>query len=65
MQDIRACTVCAPVLPHAPWPVVVASADSRILIIGQAPGARVHASSSHDSPRGRNNLKHIIKRLAE
>lgn len=44
LRDIRACTVCAPVLPHAPRPVVVASADSRILIIGQAPGARVHAS---------------------
>ncbi|AJZ62047.1 uracil DNA glycosylase superfamily protein [Paraburkholderia fungorum] len=44
LLDIRACTVCAPVLPHAPRPIVVASADSRILIIGQAPGARVHAS---------------------
>jgi uracil-DNA glycosylase len=44
LRDIRACTVCAPVLPHAPRPVVVASADARILIIGQAPGARVHAS---------------------
>ncbi|CAE6850302.1 hypothetical protein R75483_07564 [Paraburkholderia domus] len=44
LQDIRACTICAPVLPHAPRPVVVASTDSRILIIGQAPGARVHAS---------------------
>ena len=43
LLDIRACTVCAPVLPHAPRPIVVASADSRILIIGQAPGARVHA----------------------
>jgi uracil-DNA glycosylase len=44
LQDIRACTVCASVLPHAPRPIVVASADSRVLIIGQAPGARVHAS---------------------
>ena len=44
LHDIRACTVCAPMLPHAPRPVVVASAESRILIIGQAPGARVHAS---------------------
>lgn len=44
LRDIRACTICAPMLPHAPRPVVVASADARILIIGQAPGARVHAS---------------------
>ncbi|WP_341317351.1 uracil-DNA glycosylase family protein [Paraburkholderia sp. IMGN_8] len=44
LREIRACTICAPMLPHAPRPVVAASADSRILIIGQAPGARVHAS---------------------
>jgi uracil-DNA glycosylase len=44
LRDIRACTICAPVLPHAPRPVLAASEHSRILIIGQAPGARVHAS---------------------
>jgi uracil-DNA glycosylase len=44
LREIRACTVCAPVLPHAPRPVVAASAQARVLIIGQAPGARVHAS---------------------
>jgi uracil-DNA glycosylase len=44
LRDIRACTICAPFLPHAPRPVVAASEQSRILIIGQAPGARVHAS---------------------
>jgi uracil-DNA glycosylase len=44
LRDIRACTVCAPCLPHAPRPVLAASENSRILIIGQAPGARVHAS---------------------
>lgn len=44
LEDIRACTICAPVLPHTPRPIVRASAASRILIIGQAPGARVHAS---------------------
>ena len=44
LSDIRACTICAPVLPHAPRPVLAASERARILIIGQAPGARVHAS---------------------
>ncbi|WP_233838160.1 uracil-DNA glycosylase family protein [Paraburkholderia sp. ZP32-5] len=44
LKDIRACTLCAPMLPHAPRPVLAASEQSRILIIGQAPGARVHAS---------------------
>lgn len=46
---ISACRICVespsgPVLPHAPRPVVVASREARILIAGQAPGARVHAS---------------------
>jgi uracil-DNA glycosylase len=44
LHDIRSCTLCAPMLPHAPRPVLAASARARILIIGQAPGARVHAS---------------------
>jgi len=44
LRDIRSCTLCAPTLPHAPRPVLAASERARILIIGQAPGARVHAS---------------------
>jgi uracil-DNA glycosylase len=44
IRDIRACTICAPVLPHAPRPVLAASATATVLIVGQAPGARVHAS---------------------
>lgn len=44
LRDIRACTICASVLPHPPRPVVAASETAGILIIGQAPGARVHAS---------------------
>ncbi|MFM0285874.1 uracil-DNA glycosylase family protein [Paraburkholderia megapolitana] len=44
LREIRACTVCAAHLPHGPRPVVRASTKARILIVGQAPGARVHAS---------------------
>ncbi|MEQ5841254.1 uracil-DNA glycosylase family protein [Paraburkholderia acidicola] len=44
LREIRACTVCAKHLPHGPRPVVRASTKARILIVGQAPGARVHAS---------------------
>ena len=44
IDEIRACTFCAPHLPAGPRPIVQFSATSRILIIGQAPGARVHAS---------------------
>lgn len=44
LRDIRACTICAPFLPHGCRPVVAASEHARVLIIGQAPGAKVHAS---------------------
>jgi uracil-DNA glycosylase len=44
LRDIRACTLCAAQLPSGPRPIVQAGADARLLIVGQAPGARVHAS---------------------
>ena len=43
-REIAACTLCAAHLPLGPRPVVQFSPRSRILIIGQAPGTRVHAS---------------------
>ncbi|EIF44625.1 hypothetical protein DOK_02901 [gamma proteobacterium BDW918] len=42
LTDIRACTVCAEYLPLGARPVVVANSAAKILIIGQAPGTRVH-----------------------
>lgn len=43
-REIAACTACAEHLPLGPRPVVQFSPASRILIIGQAPGTKVHAS---------------------
>jgi uracil-DNA glycosylase len=48
-DEVRACRLCrdAPIgrpLPHEPRPVVRMSATARILVAGQAPGVRVHAS---------------------
>ncbi len=42
LARVRACTVCAQSLPHAPRPVVRGSPTARLLIVGQAPGRRVH-----------------------
>ena len=42
--EIAACTVCAPHLAAGPRPIVQFGATARILIIGQAPGSKVHAS---------------------
>lgn len=44
LNEIRACQVCAGHLPHAPRPVLSADKGARLLIIGQAPGRRVHES---------------------
>ena len=44
LAEARACRVCAAALAHGPRPVLQASVESRVLIIGQAPGSKVHAS---------------------
>ncbi|MCK0100335.1 uracil-DNA glycosylase family protein [Qipengyuania sp. S6317L1] len=43
-DEIKACTLCAEHLPLGPRPIVQFSSNSRILIIGQAPGTKVHTS---------------------
>ncbi|HRD78722.1 MAG TPA: uracil-DNA glycosylase family protein, partial [Hyphomicrobiaceae bacterium] len=48
-REARACRLCVEAphgepLPHAPRPVLRVSATARLLICGQAPGTRVHAS---------------------
>ncbi len=42
LAEIRACTVCAAHLPAGPRPIVQFSGTSSLVIIGQAPGLRVH-----------------------
>ncbi|MFS8063287.1 MAG: uracil-DNA glycosylase family protein [Luteimonas sp.] len=44
LREIRACRLCEAHLPLGPNPVLRAGADARLLIVGQAPGTRVHAS---------------------
>ncbi len=44
LTEIRACTLCAEHLPLGPRPVLRASPTARIMIVGQAPGTRVHDS---------------------
>ena len=44
LREVRACTACAAHLPLGPRPVVQLGAGARILIVGQAPGLKVHKS---------------------
>ncbi len=40
--DVRACRVCADVLPLGPRPILSVSRTARLLIASQAPGTRAH-----------------------
>ncbi|HAS6377379.1 TPA: uracil-DNA glycosylase family protein [Vibrio vulnificus] len=45
LTQIRACQMCASALPLGANPVVQAHSEAKILIIGQAPGTKVHHTS--------------------
>ena len=44
LAEIRNCEVCASQLPLGPNPVLTAAKNSKIIIIGHAPGTKVHKS---------------------
>ncbi len=44
LEEVRACRLCEAQLPLGPRPVLRADARARVLIVGQAPGTRVHAT---------------------
>ena len=44
LEEIRGCRACETALGFAPRPIVQAGRGARILIVGQAPGSKVHAS---------------------
>jgi uracil-DNA glycosylase len=44
LARVRACRLCEKHLPLGPKPILRAAASARVLIVGQAPGTRVHAT---------------------
>ena len=53
LTEIGSCTICSDHLPLGPRPVVSAHPNSRIAIIGQAPGTKVHRTGvPWDDPSG-------------
>ncbi|MEM7294051.1 MAG: uracil-DNA glycosylase family protein [Pseudomonadota bacterium] len=53
LSEVRACTHCAEHLPLGPRPVLRAKRGAKVLLVGQAPGTRVHASGiPWDDPSG-------------
>ncbi|MDO6601540.1 uracil-DNA glycosylase family protein [Arenibacter palladensis] len=54
LSEIRSCQVCKSQLPLGPRPVVAAHPNARIVIIGQAPGTKVHQTGiPWDDPSGK------------
>lgn len=60
LKEVRGCTICAPHLPLGPNPVLRATASSRLLIVGQAPGTKVHASGVPWADASGNRLRHWL-----
>lgn len=57
LAEISSCQVCAAHLPFEPRPVLRASKEVRLLIIGQAPGSRVHKSGVPWQDQSGDNLR--------
>ena len=57
LKEARACRVCAAHLPLGPRPVVRMKPGARLLIIGQAPGTKVHESGIPWNDRSGDRLR--------
>lgn len=54
LSKIRQCTICEKYLPLGPRPIVSAHPNAKIVIIGQAPGIKVHKTGiPWDDPSGK------------
>lgn len=58
IQIIKNCTICASYLAHKPRPVFTIHPKSKIVIIGQAPGTKVHLSGIPWDDKSGENLRH-------
>jgi uracil-DNA glycosylase len=57
LAKVRRCVVCAESLGHEPRPVLAAHRESKIAIIGQAPGAVVHKTGVPWDDQSGENLR--------
>jgi len=55
--NIRSCTLCEQHLPYNPNPIVRPSTSAKILIIGQAPGTKVHETGLSWNDASGNKLR--------
>ncbi|PWH86389.1 uracil-DNA glycosylase family protein [Brumimicrobium oceani] len=57
LNEIRNCKVCEEHFPHGCNPIISASEKSKIVIIGQAPGRKVHDSNIPWNDKSGDNLR--------
>jgi len=57
LARVRGCRLCAAELPFGPRPVVRARETARLLIVGQAPGTRVHETGIPWNDRSGDQLR--------
>ena len=57
LKEIRACATCVPHLELGPNPILTAHPESKIILIGQAPGLKVHNSSIPWDDKSGDNLR--------
>lgn len=57
LSNISKCQLCASTLGHQPRPVLQASKNSKLIIIGQAPGAVVHKTGVPWDDKSGDNLR--------
>jgi len=61
LDEVRACTRCAAHLPLGPRPVLRAAPTARLLIVGQAPGTRVHETGIPWNDRSGERLRDWLR----
>ncbi len=57
LKEIRACQLCSSELPNSPKPILQFKSSAKLIIIGQAPGAKVHETSIPWNDRSGERLK--------
>jgi len=60
LAEIDACDICAAELPLGPRPVLRASRTARLMVIGQAPGTRVHETGTPWNDKSGERLRHWL-----
>jgi uracil-DNA glycosylase len=61
LREVRACQICSANLPFDSRPVLQLASTARLLIIGQAPGSKVHESGIPWNDASGDRLRYWLK----